>query len=95
MPKKVPRKKNKKKNSSFIKKIQIYKNKKDNFLTDRQFEKMEFATRAIHAGSTPDPVHGGVSPVIDLSSTYAQTRPNVASGGFMYGRGGSPTTMTL
>ena len=29
-----------------------------------------FATRAIHAGNQADPVHGGVTPAIDLSSTY-------------------------
>ena len=29
-----------------------------------------FATRAIHAGNNADPLHGGVTPAIDLSTTY-------------------------
>jgi len=31
-----------------------------------------FATRAIHAGYTPDPGHGAVNPPIVASSTFAQ-----------------------
>jgi hypothetical protein len=38
---------------------------------DKKCIGLGFATRAIHAGNTPDPIHGGVVPAIDLSSTYA------------------------
>ena len=38
---------------------------------DSKYVGMGFATRAIHAGNTPDPIHGGVAPAIELSSTYA------------------------
>jgi hypothetical protein len=38
---------------------------------DLKLAGMGFATRAIYAGNNPDPVHGGVCPAIDLSSTYA------------------------
>jgi len=31
-----------------------------------------FSTRAIHVGSTPDPVTGAVIPPLSLSTTYAQ-----------------------
>ena len=30
-----------------------------------------FSTRAIHAGNNADPVHGGVVPSLDLSTTFA------------------------
>ena len=32
----------------------------------------EFATRAVHAGLTPDPSYGSVVPAIHQSSTYVQ-----------------------
>ena len=54
-----------------------------------------FATRAIHAGNTPDPVHGGVCPSIDLSSTYAQPAPGILASAFDYTRAGNPTVMAL
>ena len=54
-----------------------------------------FATRAIHAGNTPDPIHGGVCPSIDLSSTYAQPSPGVLASAFDYTRAGNPTVMAL
>jgi len=34
-----------------------------------------FATRAVHAGLTPDPAFGSVIPAIHQTSTYAQRRP--------------------
>ena len=56
---------------------------------------MGFATRAIHAGNTPDPIHGGVVPAIDLSSTYAQPEPGVPASAFDYARCGNPTVIAL
>jgi O-acetylhomoserine/O-acetylserine sulfhydrylase-like pyridoxal-dependent enzyme len=38
---------------------------------DEKYEKCGFSTRAIHAGNNADPVHGGVVPSLDLSTTFA------------------------
>ena len=62
---------------------------------DAQFSQMGFGTRAVHSGNTPDPVHGGVSPAIDLSSTFAQPVPGVTSSAFDYVRCGNPTILNL
>ena len=62
---------------------------------DLKLAGMGFATRAIYAGNNPDPVHGGVCPAIDLSSTYAQPAPGVLASAFDYTRAGNPTVMAL
>ena len=62
---------------------------------DLKYTTKGFATRAIHAGNTPDPIHGGVCPSIDLSSTYAQPAPGVLASAFDYTRAGNPTVMAL
>jgi len=49
-----------------------------------------FATRAIHAGQSPDPSTGAVMPPIYATSTYAQRSPGVHQG-FDYGRSHNPT----
>jgi cystathionine gamma-lyase len=54
-----------------------------------------FATRAIHAGNTPDQLHGGVNPSIELSTTYVQPEPGVPSSCYDYSRCGNPTVMAL
>jgi len=50
-----------------------------------------FGTNAIHAGQDPDPITGGVSVPINLSSTYAQKFPGEPFGHFDYSRCGHPT----
>jgi cystathionine gamma-lyase len=50
-----------------------------------------FGTNAIHAGQEPDPVSGGVSTPINLSSTYAQKFPGEPFGKYDYSRCGHPT----
>jgi cystathionine gamma-lyase len=50
-----------------------------------------FGTKAIHAGQEPDPVTGGVSVPINLSTTYAQKFPGEPFGPFDYARCGHPT----
>jgi len=50
-----------------------------------------FGTDAIHAGQEPDPVSGGVSVPINLSTTYAQKFPGEPFGHFDYARCGHPT----
>jgi cystathionine gamma-lyase len=49
-----------------------------------------FATRAIHAGQSPDPSTGAVMPPIYATSTYAQTSPGVHQG-YEYSRTQNPT----
>jgi len=51
-----------------------------------------FATRAIHAGQSPDPTTGAVMPPIYAVSTYAQESPGVHKG-FEYSRTQNPTRM--
>ncbi|MFT4299099.1 MAG: cystathionine gamma-synthase [Aeromicrobium sp.] len=54
-----------------------------------------FATRAIHAGYSPDPGHGAVNPPIVASSTFAQDGVGGLRGGYEYGRTGNPTRTAL
>jgi cystathionine gamma-lyase len=51
-----------------------------------------FATRAIHAGQSPDPTTGAVMPPIYAVSTYAQQSPGVHKG-YEYSRTQNPTRM--
>jgi len=53
----------------------MFRNQKEYFALDENLKKCGFATRAIYGGFRADPLHGGVVPGIDLSSTYAQTAP--------------------
>lgn len=54
-----------------------------------------FATRAIHAGSEPDPLTGAVNVPIYASSTFAQDGVGGMRGGFEYARTGNPTRQAL
>lgn len=53
-----------------------------------------FETLAIHAGQTPDPVHGAVMEPIVLSTTFAQPEPGQPLR-FDYSRSGNPTRAAL
>lgn len=52
--------------------------------------KHRFATRAIHAGQSPDPGTGAIMPPIYATSTYVQSSPGVHKG-LDYGRSHNPT----
>jgi cystathionine gamma-synthase len=54
-----------------------------------------FATRAVHAGLTPDPSFRSVIPAIHQTSTYAQSRPGEFVGEFDYSRSANPTRAAL
>jgi cystathionine gamma-synthase len=54
-----------------------------------------FATRAVHAGLTPDPTFGSVIPAIHQTSTYAQPRPGEFVGDYDYARTANPTRNAL
>jgi cystathionine gamma-synthase len=54
-----------------------------------------FATRAVHAGLTPDPTFGSVIPAIHQTSTYAQARPGEFVGDYDYARSANPTRAAL
>jgi len=51
-----------------------------------------FATRAIHAGQSPDPSTGAIMPPIYATSTYVQRSPGVHQG-YEYSRSQNPTRM--
>jgi cystathionine gamma-lyase len=53
-------------------------------------KKLRFATRAIHAGQSPDPATGAIMPPIYATSTYVQSSPGVHKG-LDYGRSHNPT----
>jgi cystathionine beta-lyase/cystathionine gamma-synthase len=51
---------------------------------------LDFNTRVIHAGQSPDPITGAVMPAISVSSTYRQKSPGEHTG-YEYGRTHNPT----
>jgi cystathionine gamma-synthase/cystathionine gamma-lyase len=53
-----------------------------------------FETLAVHAGQTPDPVHGAVMEPIVLATTFAQPEPGKPLR-FDYSRSGNPTRAAL
>ncbi|HUR62593.1 MAG TPA: PLP-dependent aspartate aminotransferase family protein [Candidatus Thermoplasmatota archaeon] len=53
-----------------------------------------FATRCVHAGVHPDPIHGAVNPAIQLSTTFRQPAPAEPLT-FDYSRAGNPTRQAL
>jgi cystathionine gamma-synthase len=55
----------------------------------------EFATRAVHAGLTPDPSYGSVVPAIHQSSTYVQPAPGSFVEDYDYSRAANPTRRAL
>ncbi|HTP23358.1 MAG TPA: PLP-dependent transferase [Solirubrobacteraceae bacterium] len=54
-----------------------------------------FATRAVHAGLTPDPTFGSVIPAIHQTSTYAQGKPGEFVEDYDYARSANPTRAAL
>ena len=54
-----------------------------------------FATRAIHAGQTPDPRTGAIVPPIFQTSTFLQDGVGNLREGYEYGRSGNPTRTSL
>jgi cystathionine gamma-synthase len=53
------------------------------------------ATRAVHAGLTPDPSFGSVIPAIHQTSTYAQPAPGQFVEDYDYSRSANPTRAAL
>ncbi|MCY4590434.1 MAG: cystathionine gamma-synthase [Alphaproteobacteria bacterium] len=53
-----------------------------------------FATRAIHAGQSPDPTTGAIMTPIYATSTYVQESPGINKG-YEYSRTGNPTRAAL
>jgi cystathionine gamma-synthase len=56
---------------------------------------MDFATRAVHAGLTPDPSYGSVIPAIHQTSTYAQKAVGEFVDDYDYARSANPTRHAL
>lgn len=59
------------------------------------YEHLGFSTRAIHAGSEPDPRTGAVSPAIYQTSTYKQDGVGGFREGYEYSRSANPTRTAL
>jgi cystathionine gamma-synthase len=64
-------------------------------VTDQAPRRDAFATRAVHAGLTPDPSFGSVIPAIHQTSTYAQRRPGEFVEDYDYARSANPTRAAL
>jgi cystathionine gamma-synthase len=62
---------------------------------DPRRERDGFATRAVHAGLTPDPSFGSVIPAIHQTSTYAQPAPGEFVEDYDYARSANPTRAAL
>ena len=56
--------------------------------------RLDFATRCVHGGQSPDPTTGAVMVPIYATSTYAQQSPGVHKG-YEYARTQNPTRMAL
>lgn len=56
----------------------------------QKIKQMQFNTKAIHAGQSPEPQTGAVMPPVFFTSTYAQKAPNEHSG-YEYARVSNPT----
>jgi cystathionine gamma-lyase len=54
-----------------------------------------FATRAIHAGQSPDPATGAIMTPVFMSSTYVQASPGVLKEDYDYSRSANPTRKAL
>jgi cystathionine gamma-lyase len=61
---------------------------------DMKKNRQGFATRAIHAGQSPDPTTGAIMTPIYASSTFVQSSPGVHKG-YDYSRSGNPTRAAL
>ena len=59
-----------------------------------QKNRLDFATRCIHAGQEPDPTTGAVMMPIYTTSTYVQQSPGVHKG-YDYARTKNPTRMAF
>ncbi len=64
-------------------------------MTEPDSPRDAFATRAVHAGLTPDPSYGSVIPAIHQTSTYAQRRPGEFVEDYDYSRSANPTRAAL
>lgn len=54
-----------------------------------------FATRAIHAGQSPDPSTGAIMTPVYMTSTFVQSSPGVIKGDYDYSRSANPTRKAL
>jgi cystathionine beta-lyase/cystathionine gamma-synthase len=56
---------------------------------------LHFATLAVHAGLTPEPTTGALTPPVFQTSTYAKEALGQPRGGYEYARGQNPTREAL
>ena len=58
-------------------------------------DKTKFATRAVHAGQSPDATYSAIMTPIFQTSTYVQKSPGEYPGDYDYARAGNPTRTAL
>ncbi len=63
-------------------------------MSNHDYTKNGFATRALHVGNQPDPTTGAITPPIFQTSTYVQKSPGVHQG-YEYSRTHNPTRSRL
>jgi len=56
---------------------------------------MHLETLAVHAGHSPDPVTGAVTPPISLSTTFERSADGTYPGGYVYARADNPNRRAL
>lgn len=56
---------------------------------------LNFATRAIHAGQSPDPTTGAIMTPVFQTSTYVQQAPGKPTNGYEYSRTQNPTRLAF
>ena len=64
-------------------------------MSDHGSDLKGFGTKAVHAGSTPEPVTGAIMPPIFQTSTYVQPAVGEPKGHYDYGRTANPTREAL
>lgn len=64
-------------------------------MSNQQWDKSGFETKAIHAGYEPDEMTGAVIPPIYATSTYKQDGVGGMRGGYEYSRSANPTRTAL
>src|SRR5471030_2891325 len=62
--------------------------------SDKNADQLGFATRAVHAGQSPDPATGAIMTPVYLTSTYVQEWPDKHKG-YDYARTVHPTRRAL
>ena len=64
-------------------------------MSDERAKALALETLAVHAGRAPNPGTGGLSPALELSTTFARDDRGELIGDFLYGRTNNPNRASL